>query len=534
MDKQDEIILEENLNQIEIEPPKNSKKIKYAIAIIASTLVLATVSILLIGHFKFNWFKNGNYKLDINISRSTYQANYFSERKIATTKISLTDDKKEERIFYVDSNFVVYLMDKKKTRNGYLITASLVILDSKLSTDETKKDLAHFNIHDEAQIKEFESNPDGAKYPMAIFKFYEDGKIKDIQLPNTMDEYNAQTLIQLIKAIIPKLSRNKAKDFSKGLDIEVKKDNKKTILVERYGEGSEKQGKIVKTTIEDGQITNIETNSNMHLKAEPKEGEINFGPKDFSFDLKSDITANEVKYEQKENVELIKKLSKKYKLINAKELLESFKPKKEEEKKEVKPATRKLGFNVSASRTFNIASFNFLGQTISVKYVVSMSSSSVSNKVVVSSGLGSFSFGNDGISATISDRRSYSVTIFTFIFPNFPAVSVGCYASGSVSWEIGVQSGSGSSTKYYASLDGNISLGAEIKAGWDAIASLSAGAEGTVVSASGKVTISNGSVDRGSGFSIGFGRLSAYIRGCLFSAKIDIATVTIFNGWSSA
>ena len=556
MDKK-EIILEENLNEKEIVAPKNSK-IKYAIAIIASTLIIAATTTLLIGHFKFNWFQSENYKLNVNLSRKIYQANYFSEKKTANTRITLTDDKIEERTFIVDSNFVVNLLDKEEGENGILNTASLVILDSKMSSDEVKKDLAHFNIFDEKEIKEFEKNPDGSKYPFAIFKFFEDGTIKDIKLPNNMDEYNAQAILKLIESVIPKLTRNRKEDMSKGLEIEVKKDKKKTVIVQGWvkdvidkitnsfkkssnnlyacngcGGGSLGRG-MVATTIVDEQIKKIETTSNIHLKSEPKEGEIKFGPEDFLFDLRSEIVSNEIKYEQKENAELIKKLSEKCKLIDYKELLESFQEKKEEEKTEVAKPVRNLGFQFSATKTFDIASFNFLGQNIKVKYEVKMTTSSVTNKITVSSGLGSFSFGNGGVSGSISDSKSYTVTIFKFIFPNFPAVSVGCYAKGSISWGIGVESGSGSSTKYYAKLSGKLTLGAEIKAGWDAIASLSAGAEGTVVDASGKVIISNGSVAKGSGFSIGFGGLSAYIRGCLFTAKIDIATVTIFSGWRYA
>jgi hypothetical protein len=120
------------------------------------------------------------------------------------------------------------------------------------------------------------------------------------------------------------------------------------------------------------------------------------------------------------------------------------------------------------------------------------------------------------------------------VVPQFPAVSVGGYASGSLSWKIGFQSGSGTGAKYYASLSGVLKLGAEIKAGWDAIASLSAYAEGTVADASGKVTFSNGSVAKGSGFSLKMGGLVAGIRGCLFSKKIELVKHTIFSGWSYA
>ena len=307
MDKK-EIILEENLNEKEIVAPKNSK-IKYAIAIIASTLIIAATATLLIGHFKFNWFQSENYKLNVNLSRKIYQANYFSEKKTANTRITLTDDKFEERTFIVDSNFVVNLLDKEEGENGILNTASLVILDSKVSSDKVNKDLAHFNIFDEKEIKEFEKNPDGSKYPFAIFKFFEDGTIKDIKLPNNMDEYNAQTIIKLIESVIPKLTRNRKEDMSKGLEIEVKKDKKKTVIVQGWvkdllnyitkhppilcaGCGR----KRVKTTIEDEQIKKIETTSNIYLKSEPKEGEIKFGPEDFLFDLRSEIVSNEIKY----------------------------------------------------------------------------------------------------------------------------------------------------------------------------------------------------------------------------------------------
>ena len=76
-------------------------------------------------------------------------------------------------------------------------------------------------------------------------------------------------------------------------------------------------------------------------------------------------------------------------------------------------------------------------------------------------------------------------------------------------------------------------MGAEIKAGWDAIASLSAGGEGTVVEADATVTITEGSVAKDSGFTLKMGGLEAYIKGCLFTAKIEIAKFTIFEGWTS-
>ena len=46
-----------------------------------------------------------------------------------------------------------------------------------------------------------------------------------------MDEYNAESIIDLIKNVIPKLRRNKTEDISNGLDITTRKiKNKRTII----------------------------------------------------------------------------------------------------------------------------------------------------------------------------------------------------------------------------------------------------------------------------------------------------------------
>ena len=52
-----------------------------------------------------------------------------------------------------------------------------------------------------------------------MFKFDNDGIIEEIKLPNNMDKTHVETIIDLIEKVIPKLSRNKNEDMSKGLDI---------------------------------------------------------------------------------------------------------------------------------------------------------------------------------------------------------------------------------------------------------------------------------------------------------------------------
>ena len=53
----------------EILPAKNNNKVKIIITIISIILILAVATTLLIGHFKFNWFKSEVYKVDTNIKR---------------------------------------------------------------------------------------------------------------------------------------------------------------------------------------------------------------------------------------------------------------------------------------------------------------------------------------------------------------------------------------------------------------------------------------------------------------------------------
>ena len=196
------------LNDSDIVETK-SNKVKIILSIISLTLVVASIATLLIGHFHFDWFKSNEYKIDAKINRSIYQANYFSEKKTVTTKFNFEGGHSEEKEYIVDNNFAVFLTDKQ----GNMNTGALVLLSSTATVDEQIKELAHLDIFDEEQRKELETNPDGAKYPMAVFKFLDNGEIQEINLPNNMDEYNANSLIEVIKKIIPKLTRNKKKGY---------------------------------------------------------------------------------------------------------------------------------------------------------------------------------------------------------------------------------------------------------------------------------------------------------------------------------
>ena len=531
------------MNEPEIVETKPNK-VKIILSILVSALIVAATAILLVGHFKFDWFKSDEYKIDAHINRSVYQANYFSETKTISTKFNFHDGKTEEKEYIIDNKFVVFLTEKKDKLN----TAALVILSSTATIDDKLQELAHLDIFDEKQIKELEANPNGSKYPMAVFKFTDVGKIEEIKLPNNMDEYNAESIIDLIKKVIPKLTRNKKEDISNGLEITSKKVNSKRTIIQseapreyEYFKGS-RYSRVIKTEIENDQITNVVSDDNLYMESQPEEKEILYGPKDFHYDIKSEINSDEIKYNEKDNIDLVNKLAEKFILIDSEELLQIFTNQKEEKNKEIyqqqeiveeetKPV-RQL-FPISGSKPFNLATFDVLGQKVNVKYVVGVSGNSAYNKIVISSGLGSFEFGNSGCSATFEVKKSYSQPIFVFTCP-FPFffVSVGCYVKGSVYAGLGFKSGSGAGTQYWAKAEGSLALGAEVKAGWDQIVSLSAYAEGTVISASAKVTISNGSVTKDSGFKLTVGRLEVGIRGAFLGNKGTLWSTTLYNGYT--
>ena len=186
---------------------------------------------------------------------------------------------------------------------------------------------------------------------------------------------------------------------------------------------------------------------------------------------------------------------------------------------------RRLGFSISADKTFDIKSFKVLGQTIKIKYRVAVVGGNAINEVIISSNLGTFKFGNTGISYATKKTYSYTQTIFTFTFPNFPAVSVGILATGSLTFQISWASGSALT----ASLSGTLSATAQIKAGWDSSASLTAGASGVIASASGSATIKSGSVTKS--FSFNYGKITCFISGKLFGKEILRRDFTVFEGW---
>ena len=312
-------------------------------------IFISTVTLLLVGHFKLDWFTDtdGKYSLDIKIKRSMYQANYFREEKIINAEFAFSNDSQYNRKFYIMSDFVVIMANVKKLeRNQFLYTAYLIILDSKLKSEDTEYQLCSFNINDEAIIKAFETDPNGNKYTMAIFQFYENGTVFEIKLPNNTGKFIADSIAELIQNLIPKFSRNKIEDLNNGIYVQTKKYKRnksgRTIVESQINRTHEKfkgsrYSRKVETDIEDEQIRNITVESNASFKTDIEDDgnesdQDDIGVKNFSYSSHSEINATRTA-EEKELFGLLEKIGKKFNFISIEKLIENVVNEKKNKKR---------------------------------------------------------------------------------------------------------------------------------------------------------------------------------------------------------
>ena len=171
---------------------------------------------------------------------------------------------------------------------------------------------------------------------MGIFTFHEDGTLVDIKLPDNMGKYNADSIVELIKNIIPKLTRNRNDNISNGLEIQEKEKNKVKTIIEVQAprtyealKGS-KYSKVIERDIKDNHITDIRVNSNAFFQSEEEDNVDDLGMKDFVYNTHSEINSMTTK-EEKETAELIKKIAVKFNFISSEKLYKNI---DEQEKKE--------------------------------------------------------------------------------------------------------------------------------------------------------------------------------------------------------
>ena len=404
-----EEILNDEFVEREIVQPKSHKKIKIAVSIVASLVIIATTT-LLVGHFKFNWFKSEVYTLDTKISHNLYQVNYFTETKNIKTKFGFVSGVSEDQEHSIYTNFMVMITSKE----GFLNTAILVILDTKVKYGKDFKNINTFDIFDEDKIKEVIANPDGTKYPLALFSFYENGTVVDIKLPNNMNEYYANTINELIENVIPKLTRNRTEDISNGLNIKTKKDKKKSTIVESQApmeiprmKGS-KFVKSVERDIENDHLTKVRAESNVALESQANSDEEVFGIKEFYLDQKVEIVSTGLK-EEKNTAEKLLELSKHFAFIKSKDLLELFTQKENGDYENVveeyiggndAPVSQLRKLTINQDATINVKSIRVLNTEISFSVKIGVSDDKAFGEIVIEA---------DGAEASLMVRKLVSV-----------------------------------------------------------------------------------------------------------------------------
>ena len=213
--------------------------------------------------------------------------------------------------------------------------------------------------------------------------------------------------------------------------------------------------------------------------------------------------------------------------------------KKEVKENETKPFLRNLGFSILSSKTYHLGSFGLEGETFVLKYVVSMSSTKCQNKIVISSSSGSFEFGNTGMSSPGSGSKFYSNKIFKIKYHVSGYRTKGSdyfligNVNGTLSWNVGLISGSGENAKYSVELSGTLNLHPECKKEENDSSNSCSNKGAILINAKGKLILSNKNVTEDSDFSLKMGNLKTVIRatsGCLIR---NFDFLKYFRGWCS-
>ena len=582
------------------------RKKKYIYIIVISFIVLIIITaVILIGHFKFNWFKKKVddeadeeiYDLDVKIKNTVNQVDYFTETKKIKSKIVYTSGESDEQEQILYNHFAVFLTDKTVNINSKnnltnatinMNNCTIVILDSKVKLGENETKLNSFDIFDEKQIKEFESNPHGAIYPMAKFSYFENGTVIDINLPEDMDQYNAQSLIELINNVIPKLSRNKKDDKKKGLSVSSIKTKNGNTLTEiqapkEYEDkftGEEYKGsrfqKKTEVDVENEKIKKVSTNTNLVLETQKEDEQeiLDFGLQNFTYDISSEIKSTKNEENKQDFVQLIKKLSESIKFIKSDELIallllkeqekdneleetfeenEDFKKivKKDNEESEENEAgeenieesdkelinskqVRKLRWEGSFSRSWTIASSNILGKTVSLQYEIDLSGGELSNTLSVNCGIVTLYFGNIGTTKNKNPpkKNTGDKQLFKIPFPGTPIpVTFSFKVGGTIGYNVNFDI---YTSKFSTSLTGELYAKAELGAGVSGIAEIDVGARGTLISltAEGTLTKKGNYYEPSESIYASGGKINCYVIGKLLNHEVFSISNDFLKGWS--
>ena len=525
---------------------KKSKICKIAALIIAGIAIITT-TVLLVAHFKYGLFGSKISEV-IEINREANSLEFFSETRNLKTKMTYASGQTASTEQEIDTDFVVLLKEKKeiKEKSTFYNTGYIVVLGSKAKSNGEEAQLDSFNIFDEKIIKEFESNPNGSKYPIAQFSFYEDGTLIKIDLPKDIDSYNAEKLISLIKDVIPKLSINK-EDEENGIEIKTKTKNKngkkqKTFskydppkeFYDKYSKSTFKGSKIsklVETDVEDDKISEIRSNTNLYLETEKDgEEENGFGIDDLFVNVDSKIVSTKTEKEKVDDIKLVDRIFTKLTFVDSEEVLSSFHKTNDIEIEEPEVPMRNL-----ATTTWQWALFenkSFLGTKASAYYVIDLKNNKVVNKIKIKAGSFTVSVGNeDGLSQSKTD--SNKDTRGSVLLGTFPIAAYEIRID--IKLSMGLNAGVTVSTKQLKiTLGGSVNLKAELVVG--TLIKFTAGVKGKIIGASFTCAFNKSPLSfskSGSKINISSGTITGYLTGEIKGTgkKLVNQELEIWKGW---
>ena len=541
--------INENLNA---SSPKQTSKKKYIIiGVIIGVLLLAIATVVVLA-IKLKWFEKEEeiYNLDYEIKTQKYQVEYFKETKKITTKIGHSKGV-DERLQTVKSDIMVLITDKVDLVNY----ATILILDSKIIMEDKEERINSFNILDPKVVEEFESKPNGEKYPMAKFSYYNNGTLIDILLPKDMDKYNAQSFVSIIGGITPKLARNRTEDVLKGIEVNVTEDKNSdekshTEVMEtkdytdkytnKTFEGSYVSKRIIRT-IKNKLIKSIITKINLKLKTQKKKDVINLGLEKLDFDVQSNIVLTKSEESQKDYVSLVNKLSEKLEFMKSDDLLKKLYNEEDKQvvpKKETK-ALRNLGNN-QWDGTFQVSkellTIDILGKKIVVKFIAGIAMGKAKCVIEVSCGRAKIEFGMKDV--TKSEKKPKinfaEFPLLTFPFPFIPfLVNVDFLVCSSFGFDLQYKYLPAPKVKdFNIELTGAVGAKAQMRAGIGKFIEIAGGVKGDILSAEAKIHIMNKSGKYTSRTEIKFStaRIELFVTGTLVWFEVFSATFEVFKG----
>ena len=301
---------------------KIGKKTIIRVSIIVILIIIATV--LIIGHFKYGWFKKKN-DLIIEQNRQENLVQGYTDKKFAYIRYDLGGEKDKNNINNINNNtvstdFIVGINKKTKingfldfNENDYLYESFLLIINMTLFNETNSEYLGGLNIFDKSKSAEelikindefFLQIINKEKYnnitnktsfneniPICKFYYFLNGTIDKIYFPEGMNEFYKSTMVDLIEKITPKLSKSlyEKKDDKRrlqneqkeGITLNYEKIDKngeldKIIIyedkVEKESDEKNKEikSKIIRTFNSSGDITSLEMKGEAIFKSPSK------------------------------------------------------------------------------------------------------------------------------------------------------------------------------------------------------------------------------------------------------------------------